>query len=121
MLTPLKGPDGKVYAVAQGPVSLGGGYTRMGVGAKITKNHQTAGRITAGVLLERAIPSSIVSHEGLVRINLDKPDFTTAKRIAEAINRSPLNVIGATDLPGRHRRENPGQLQEQSRCLHLGA
>ena len=54
LLTPLKGPDGKVYAVAQGPVSLGGGYTAIGVGAKISKDHQTAGRITAGVLLERA-------------------------------------------------------------------
>ena len=100
LLTPLKGPDGKVYAVAQGAVSLGGGYTAQGVGAKVTKNHQTAGRITAGVLLERAVPSSIVSNEGLVRINLDKPDFTTAKRIAEAINHSPLKVSAQPISPG---------------------
>lgn len=100
LLTPLKGPDGKVYAVAQGAVSLGGGYTAQGVGAKVTKNHQTAGRITAGVLLERAVPSSIVSSEGLVRINLDKPDFTTAKRVSEAINHLLLKVTAQAISPG---------------------
>jgi flagellar P-ring protein precursor FlgI len=84
LLTPLKGPDGKVYAVAQGPVSLGGGYTALGVGAKISKDHQTAGRITAGVLLERAIPSSVISQNGQVMIDLSKPDFTTARRMSEA-------------------------------------
>jgi flagellar P-ring protein precursor FlgI len=100
LLTPLKGADGRVYAVAQGAVSLGGGYTAQGVGAKVTKNHQTAGRITAGVLLERAVPSSIVSSDGLVRINLDKPDFTTAKRISEAINQSSLKATAQAVSPG---------------------
>jgi flagellar P-ring protein FlgI len=100
LLTPLKGPDSKVYGVAQGAVSLGGGYTAVGVGAKVSKNHQTAGRVTAGVLLERAIPSSIVSQEGLVRINLDKPDFTTAQRISDAINQSPLAASAQSVSPG---------------------
>jgi flagellar P-ring protein precursor FlgI len=100
LLAPLKGSDGKVYGVAQGAVSLGGGFTAQGIGAKITKNHQTAGRVTAGVLLERAVPSSIISHEGLVRINLDRPDFTTAKRISEAINQSSLNVTAHSMSPG---------------------
>jgi flagellar P-ring protein precursor FlgI len=100
LLTPLKGPDGKVYAVAQGAVSLGGGYTAQGIGAKVTKNHQTAGRITAGVLLERAVPSSVVGNDGSVRINLDKPDFTTAKRIAEAISQSSLKVTARSLSPG---------------------
>ena len=100
LLTPLKGPDGKVYAVAQGPVSLGGGYTALSVGAKITKNHQTAGRITAGVLLERAIPSTLVSEKGEVRINLSKPDFTTAKRIVEALGKSPMSLAAQATSPG---------------------
>jgi len=100
LLTPLKGPDGKVYAVAQGPVSLGGGYTALGVGAKVSKNHQTAGRITAGVLLERAIPSAIVGSDGLIRINLDQPDFTTAKRIAASLNSSPLKTVAQAVSPG---------------------
>ncbi|MGH7872197.1 MAG: flagellar basal body P-ring protein FlgI, partial [Candidatus Binatia bacterium] len=100
LLSPLKGPDGKVYAVAQGPVSLGGGYTAVGIGAKISKDHQTAGRITAGVLLERAIPSSVISQNGQVMINLSKPDFTTARRMSEALNRSTLNIAAQALSPG---------------------
>jgi flagellar P-ring protein precursor FlgI len=100
LITPLKGPDGRVYGVAQGPVSLGGGYTALGAGAKISKNHQTAGRITAGVLLERAIPSEVVGSDGQVRINLDKPDFTTALRISEALNASSLKTAAQPLSPG---------------------
>ena len=100
LLSPLKGPDGIVYAVAQGPVSLGGGYTALAVGAKIIKNHPTSGRVTGGVLLERAIPSTIISANGQIRINLDMPDFTTAKRIAEAINVSRLKVTSEAVSPG---------------------
>jgi flagellar P-ring protein precursor FlgI len=100
LITPLKGPDGRVYGVAQGPVSLGGGYTAIGAGAKISKNHQTAGRITAGVLLERAIPSEVVGSDGQVRINLDKPDFTTALRISEALTASPLKISAQPLSPG---------------------
>ena len=100
LLTPLKGPDGKVYAVAQGPVSLGGGYTALGAGAKVSKNHPTTGRIAAGVLLERAIPSQIVGSDGQVRIDLDRPDFTTAKRISETLNKSPLGTAAQSLSPG---------------------
>ena len=64
MLTPLKGADGRVYAVAQGSVSLGGGYVAIAVGAKVSKNHQTAGRLPGGVLVERGIPSKIVNADG---------------------------------------------------------
>ena len=100
LLSPLKGPDGRVYAVAQGSVSLGGGYTALGIGAKISKDHQTAGRITAGVLLERPILSTIVTGDGRIRINLAQPDFTTAKRIAEALSRAPLELAAQALSPG---------------------
>jgi flagellar P-ring protein precursor FlgI len=100
LLTPLKGPDGKVYAVAQGPVTLGGGYTAIGINAKITKNHQTAGRVTAGALLERGIASDVVSREGQIRINLNKPDFTTARRVAEALNKGSLQIGAQALSPG---------------------
>ena len=82
LLTPLKGPDGKVYGVAQGPVSLGGGFTALSVGAKVSKNHQTAGRVTAGVLLERSIASGMVTSDGQVRINW-KNRFHHRQKIAE--------------------------------------
>jgi flagellar P-ring protein precursor FlgI len=100
LLTPLKGSDGKVYAVAQGPVSLGGGYTALGVGARVSKNHQTAGRVVAGALLERAISSRVVNKDGQVIINLSQPDFTTARRIAEALQRSQLNIAAQAISPG---------------------
>jgi flagellar P-ring protein precursor FlgI len=100
LLTPLKGSDGKVYAVAQGPVSLGGGYTALGIGARVSKNHQTAGRVVAGALLERAISSRVVNKDGQVIINLSQPDFTTARRIAEALQRSQLNIAAQAISPG---------------------
>jgi flagellar P-ring protein precursor FlgI len=100
LLTPLKGADGRVYGIAQGPVSLGGGYTALGIGARISKNHQTAARITAGVLLERSIPSEILTVEGQVKINVNRPDFTTAQRISDAINNSELKVIARPVSPG---------------------
>lgn len=100
MLTPLKGADGRVYAVAQGPISLGGGYLAIAVGAKVSKNHQTAGRIPGGVLLERVIPSTIVNADGEVRIALDMPDFTTAKRISDAISGSRFETTAEAISPG---------------------
>jgi len=100
LLTPLKGSDGKVYAVAQGPVSLGGGYTALGIGARVSKNHQTAGRVVAGALLERAISSRVVNKDGQVIINLSQPDFTTARRIAEALQRSQMNIAAQAISPG---------------------
>lgn len=100
LLTPLKGADGRVYGIGQGPVSLGGGYTALGIGARISKNHQTTGRVTSGVLLERAIPSAIVTADGQIKINVNKPDFTTALRISEAINNSELKVVAQPVSPG---------------------
>jgi len=100
LLTPLRGPDGHVYAVAQGPVSLGGGYTAVGIGARISKNHQTAGRLTAGVLVERPIPSETPTTDGKVHINVKQPDFTTAQRISEAINASLPEAFARPLSPG---------------------
>jgi flagellar P-ring protein FlgI len=100
LLTPLKGADGQVYAVAQGPVSLGGGYTANGIGARISKNHQTAGRLTAGVLIERPIPSETPLTDGKLHINLKQPDFTTAQRVTEAINTALSDALARPLSPG---------------------
>jgi flagellar P-ring protein precursor FlgI len=100
LLTPLKGADGFVYGVGQGAVSLGGGYTAIGIGARVSKNHQTTGRVTAGVLLERSIPSEILSASGEIKINVNKPDFTTAQRISDAINHSELKALALPLSPG---------------------
>lgn len=84
LMTPLKGPDGQVYAVAQGALSLGG-FDAGAAGTSVTKNHTTAGAVPGGALVEKTPPTRL---EGRTQLNLilDNPDFTTAKRIAEVIN-----------------------------------
>ncbi len=100
LLTPLRGPDGQVYAVAQGPVSLGGGFSANGIGARSTKNHQTVGRVTGGALLERAVPTEAIATDGLIRVHLKEPDFTTAQRMAEAINGAVPDAVAHAQSPG---------------------
>ena len=89
LLTPLKGVDGEVYALAQGPVSIGG-FAAAGAGASVQKNHPTAGRIPGGATVEREIPLDLKDKDE-IRISLFEPDFTTVVRSVEAIN----DVLGA--------------------------
>ncbi len=84
LMTPLKGADGEVYAVAQGPLVVGG-FSAGGAGATMQKNHPTAGRIPNGATIEREIGYEFVKTESIV-ISLKVPDFTTARRIEERIN-----------------------------------
>ena len=85
LLTPLKGPDGKVYALAQGQVIVSG-YEARGRGARQIKNIPTVGRIPNGAVLEVDLPFKMASEE--INIILDFPDFTTAKAVQDAINRA---------------------------------
>ncbi|RMG57745.1 MAG: flagellar basal body P-ring protein FlgI [Deltaproteobacteria bacterium] len=84
LLTPLKGPDGKVYAVAQGPVSVGG-FAAGGGGTKAVKNHPTVGRIPEGAVVEREVPVNLSARTTL-HLLLSRQDITTAVRVAERIN-----------------------------------
>ncbi|OPX98281.1 MAG: Flagellar P-ring protein precursor [Syntrophorhabdus sp. PtaU1.Bin002] len=84
LLTPLRGADGEVYAMAQGSMIVGG-YLASGTGATIQKNHPTVGRIPNGVTIEREISYDDFSSD-LVVISLKNPDFTNARRVAEKIN-----------------------------------
>jgi flagellar P-ring protein precursor FlgI len=84
LLTPLKAASGEVYAVAQGPVLTAGFVARGGAGNSTTMNHPTAGRIPGGAIVERAPPSVLA--DGRIRLQLRQPDFTTAARMAKAIN-----------------------------------
>jgi len=86
LLTPLKGINGEIYAVAQGPLSVGG-YSAGGAGASVQKNHPTAGRIPNGATVEREIPVNLLAKRNL-KINLYSPDFTTVSRLVDAINDS---------------------------------
>jgi len=82
--SPLLGADGRVYAVAQGPVAIGG-FGGGGGGATVTRNHPTVGNITNGAIVEREIGAQIV-RDNVLRVLLHNPDYTTASRMADAIN-----------------------------------
>jgi flagellar P-ring protein precursor FlgI len=84
LVTPLLGADGEVYAVAQGSVAIAG-FQAEGEAAKITRGVPTVGRISNGALIEREVEFRLNEQKSL-RLSLRNPDFTTAKRIAAAIN-----------------------------------
>jgi flagellar P-ring protein precursor FlgI len=85
LLTPLKAANGEVFAVAQGPVLTAGFVARGGGGNSTTLNHPTAGRVPGGAIVERAPPSAVPADR--LRLQLRHADFTTASRLAEAVNR----------------------------------
>lgn len=85
LVTPLLGADGEIYAVAQGPIAVGG-FTAEGEGGSVTKGVPTNGRISNGAIVEREIKFDM-SHQDSVRLSLRNPDFTTARRISMTINR----------------------------------
>lgn len=83
LVTPLTGPDGAVYAVAQGPVQVGG-FDVDGAGSSFRKNNPNAGRVPGGATVERAVSFDLAS--GPLVLQLKRPDATTATRITEAVN-----------------------------------
>jgi flagellar P-ring protein precursor FlgI len=85
LMTPLKGADGQVYAMAQGNVVVGGAGAAQG-GSKVQINHLAAGRIPAGATVERGVASPFQSAER-IQLELAYGDFSTAASIAEAVNR----------------------------------
>ncbi len=84
LVTPLIAADGEVYAVAQGQLTIGG-YSAQGQAASVTKGVPTAGRIANGGIVEKEVAVEMAKLES-VNIALRNPDFTTARRIAQAIN-----------------------------------
>jgi flagellar P-ring protein precursor FlgI len=85
LITPLIGPDGQVYAVAQGPVSIGG-FAAGGAGAQVAVNHPTVGRVPNGAIVEREVPAGDLNSLDRITLSLRTEDFTTAQRVAEALN-----------------------------------
>jgi flagellar P-ring protein precursor FlgI len=84
LLTPLHGADGEIYAVAQGPLSIGG-FVLSGQAATVQKNHPTVGRIVGGATVEREALGEVIC-QGFSKFLLRNPDFNTARKIAKVIN-----------------------------------
>lgn len=85
LMTSLKGADNNVYAVAQGPLLVGGFASAGAAGGGVQKNHPTVARIPGGAIIEREIPFNFNELDNLT-IALNQPDFTTALRVSKAIN-----------------------------------
>jgi len=96
LLAPLKGPDGKVYALAQGAISVGG-FIGGGGGGTVQKNHTTAGKVPGGVTIETE-PRFTLGSGNEIRIFLNRPDFTTASEVARKINESLNSEEAAATL-----------------------
>ena len=94
-LTPLYGPDHQVYAVARGPLSVGG-YFFAGAAGQTQKNHPVVGRIPNGATVELETRTKML-RQGMLTVTLREPDFTTAQRLADAINRSQPDAASAMD------------------------
>ncbi len=87
LMAPMKGADGKLYAIAQGNLIVGGFGASANDGSQITVNIPSVGRIPNGATIERAVPNSFLVSNFLT-LNLNTPDYTTATRVALMINRS---------------------------------
>jgi flagellar P-ring protein precursor FlgI len=98
LMTPLRGIDGQIYAIAQGNVIVGGLGIAAADGTKITINVPSAGRVPNGATVEQEVASSFASGDAIV-LNLHRPDFTTSQRLADAINER-LRTDAARALDG---------------------
>ena len=118
ILTPLKGVDGQVYALAQGPMSIGG-IAAGGSGNSVAINHPTVGRVPNGGMVERAVASSLAT-DGAMTLVLRQEDFTTASRLGRTINQKfGANTAHAVDgrnvdikIPGDRRDDIVGFIAE---------
>lgn len=95
VLTPLKGADGQVYAMAQGNVVVVGAGASS-AGSKVTINQLSSGRIAAGATVEREVATPVGQGE-FVYLELNSTDFSTAEKVAEAINHVAPNAASAVD------------------------
>ena len=100
MLAPLKGPDGRIYALAQGPVSVGGYKYDMN-GNVVQKNHPTVASVPGGAVVEVGVPADVTHAGQSVTFVLAEPDYTTATRVASAINSAlGMGLAVAQDAAG---------------------
>jgi len=95
LVTPLLAADGQVYAVAQGAVAVGG-FKAEGQATSVTKGVPTAGRIASGAIVEKEVAFELGSMNKM-KLNLNNPDFTTAKRVSDRINLAAGHISNATD------------------------
>lgn len=119
LMTPLRGADGEVYALAQGNLVVGGFGVAGNDGSRVSVNIPSTGRVPNGATVERMVPTALGTAESLV-LNLNTPDFTTASRVTEAINAS-LGADTAATIDGISVRVRApaGESQRVSYLAHI--
>lgn len=100
MLAPLSGPDGRIYAIAQGAISVGG-YQFEAITASVQRNHPTVGWIPSGATVEQAVPLRVAGDGKALGILLNEPDFTTANSIARAIGAGMPGASATAEHAGK--------------------
>jgi flagellar P-ring protein precursor FlgI len=100
LMMPLYGPDKSVYALAQGPLAVGG-YKYELNGNSVQRNHPTAGTISEGATVEKNVAARIIKDENRIDVLLSDPDYTTASRVAEAVNANFQNQVARAVDAGR--------------------
>ena len=99
MMTPLRGADGRVYALAQGPITVEGYFASASGGASERKNFQTAGQIPGGATVEREVANDF-GHNQQLEVDLNDPDAAVAMRASDAITRRFKDIAVAVTDPG---------------------
>ena len=107
VMTALEGIDGQVHAMASGPISIGG-FSFSGAAATVSKNHANTGRVPNGAVIEEPVGTHIGAN-GVIRFLLNSPDYETARRAADVINKSHHRIARALDpgtveviIPAKH-------------------
>jgi len=100
LMMPLYGPDKSVYALAQGPLAVGG-YKYELNGNSVQRNHPTAGTISEGATVEKNVAARIVKDDSRIDVLLSDPDYTTASRVAEAVNANLQSRVARAVDAGR--------------------
>lgn len=111
LYTPLKAADGRIYVTAQGPVSTGGFAAAGKSGSGVQKNFPTVGRVVDGGMVEREVHYRFDAQDALT-LDLRNPDFTTASRMATAINAALVAHVATTPDGGTIRVQVPDQYKE---------
>ncbi|MNZ83715.1 Flagellar P-ring protein precursor [compost metagenome] len=112
LMTPLKGPDGETYALAQGNLLVGGAGAEAN-GSSVQINQQAGGRISRGAQVEREIPLQLGGDNGLLELYLRDADFATAQRMVYAINSEFGRVVASAKDGGRIELQGPLSANER--------
>lgn len=112
LLTPMRGPNGRVYALAQGPLSVGG-YRYDANGNVVQKNHPTVGSIAGGAVVEVGVTARVLAPEQNITFVLSEADYTTANRVSAAINaQMGVGLAQARDASGIEIKVPEGQRED---------